>query len=556
MRRAVLGLTVAVGAFASGAVAGERTLLIDPQLEKATPQQALTVAGRTVLRYRHAPDPAWAAETPKDFLSGLENKKRRDHFTLVLPQDATPTNPPTGRALVVLLHGRNGGRFMNASDSCIGGVGDPDSPFYTPPDAYALGVDALANLLSDEWYGAMPPPKTIYDDSVGNLFAAGGKDGANEAKELGMTVLPAPWAQSDYTHWGPNRYAGYLWENAVYGELFEGPRREPFRFYRSAPQMTCLKWNLCHENAVVKRILDEIEWTVRTYGIDRNRIYAVGNSMGGQAALTFALTHGEIFAAVNADVPATIWYPVARAGFVDERGDDVAAAAFVQPAADPAPIFDWSGSDDAWSRAHDVLYRNCDRFRLAITGWWGAFGHCGSLAAARRKNDLVFRGVDFFSLRRDRAYVVFSKADCNDVLPWPETSCATGAEGEAPKVVNGIELKAGRLVRRTGSPEAGQWNGWLRGEVVVDEPDRLEADVWLATAAEIPSTQLTRPTAATADVSFRRLQKFPHAKGARASWTMGGQSGELSLDACGLFTLERVPLSATEKTRIVLRPRS
>ncbi len=532
----------------------ERKLLIDPQPEEPARGRPTSVDGRTVLRFAHAADPAWAAETPKGFLSGLENPQRRDHITLVLPKDADPANPPKGRALVVLLHGRNGGRFMNASDSCIGGVGDPASPFFTPPDAYALGVDALANLLSDEWYGAMPPPKTIYDDSVGNLAAAGGKNGANDAKALGMTVQPKPWSQSDYTHWGSTRYAGFMWECAVFGELFDGPRREPFRFYRSAPQMTCLKWNLSHENAVVKRILDEIEWTVRTYDIDRNRIYAAGNSMGGQAAVMFALTHGEVFAAVHANVPATIWYPAARAGFVDEQGNDVAVERFVQPAADPAPIFDWSGSDDAWSRSHDVLYRNCDRFRMAITGWWGEFGHCGSIEAARQQNELVFRGVDFFSIRRDRAYVVFSHADCNDPLPWPEVSCATGAEGEAQKVVNGIELKAGRLVRREGTPAAGQWNYWLQGEVVTDTPELLEADLGITPQLRMPNAQFARPNQVKVDVSFRRLQQFPHGKGTGAIWTIGDKSGKISLDSCGLFTLEGIQLSTCGKTRIVLKP--
>ena len=508
--------------------------------------------GRVVLKFSHAPDPSWAAETPKGFLSGLENAKRRDHFAVVLPKGADEANPPAGRALVVVLHGRNGGRFMNASASCLGGVPDPNSPFYAPPDAYALGCDALANLLSDIWYGSMPPPKTIYSDSPGNLAFAAHGDSAGDYKALGMTLVSGNWTACDYTHWGNVRYAGLMWESNIFGDLFDGPRKGKFPHYRSAPEMTCVKWNRSHENAVMKRILDEIEWTVRKYGIDRDRIYLTGNSMGGQAALALGLTHGEVFAAVNANVPATIWYPVARAGFVDDEGEDVAAESFRPFAADPAVIFDWSGSNDAWSREHDVLYRNLNRFRFAITGWWGDYGHCGSVTAARAKNDLVCKGMDFFSIRRDRAYVVFSNADCNDPLPWPERACSPGREGEKVAVVDGVEIAAGKLERREGSPAAGQWNGWLKGAVTEDAESKLVAEVWIATEAEVPSAQFRRPATAKADVSFRRLRKFPRTAGAKAKWTCGSASGEIAVDATGAFTVPGVALAAGGRTVITL----
>ena len=69
-----------------------------------------------------------------------------------------------------------------------------------------------------------------------------------------------------------------------------------------------------------KRILDTVEWTVRKLGIDRNRVYICGNSMGGQAAEAIGLAHGEVFAAVNANVPATCWFAAARLGFVKADG--------------------------------------------------------------------------------------------------------------------------------------------------------------------------------------------------------------------------------------------
>lgn len=477
---------------------------------------------RGVLHYRHRPDRAWAAETPKGHFSGLENPDRLDYFTLALPVGATTNDAPKGRPLVVLLHGRNGGRFMDGSATCIGGANNPDSVFYAPPDAYAMGCDSLANLLSDYWYGAFPPPRTIYSDTVGNLACAGdllkplgGHHGACDAKSLGMTVIggagPEYYLRSDCTHWGQYIYVGFRW-GFMDGDMFKGPCKEPWRTYHSDPSMTCLKWNLSHENAVVKRLLAEIEWVISTYGIDRDRVYLVGNSMGGQAALAIGLTHGEIFAAVNANVPATIWYAAARLGFVDENGDDVAAESFRQPEADPPPVFDWSGSNDTWSRQHDVIYRNADRFLFPYVGWWGAFGHCGSIAQAREKNPILLKGVDFFSIRRDRPYVVFSEASCNDQLPWPEADCVRDGEARV-QVVDGVEQKSGWLKRREGSPASGQWNAWLRGRVLVDERDRLEAEVWIATEDELPTSGLKRPESATAKVAFRRLARFPREKG-------------------------------------------
>jgi len=56
------------------------------------------------------------------------------------------------------------------------------------------------------------------------------------------------------------------------------------------------------------------------YGIDRNRVYLAGNSMGGQGALALGLPHGEVFAAIHANVPATIWLPAARLGFLAPDG--------------------------------------------------------------------------------------------------------------------------------------------------------------------------------------------------------------------------------------------
>ena len=142
------------------------------------------------------------------------------------------------------------------------------------------------------------------------------------------------------------------------------------------------------ETSCERRVLDCVEWTVRKLGCDRNRVYICGNSMGGQAAEAIGLAHGEVFAAVNANVPATCWFAAARLGFVKPDGTDDEEWS-VSRYAEPPPLVDWSGVDDTWSRDREVVYRNVAKRKWAMIGLWGDYGHCGDVLAAREKNDLV-----------------------------------------------------------------------------------------------------------------------------------------------------------------------
>ena len=67
-------------------------------------------------------------------------------------------------------------------------------------------------------------------------------------------------------------------------DRFRGPVKEDVPRYLKGPTPT------------ERRMLDTVEWTIRRYGIDRNRVYLAGNSMGGQGALAIGLPHGEVFA--------------------------------------------------------------------------------------------------------------------------------------------------------------------------------------------------------------------------------------------------------------------
>ena len=46
-----------------------------------------------------------------------------------------------------------------------------------------------------------------------------------------------------------------------------------------------------------KRIIGTVQWVIEQYGIDPDRVYLCGNSMGGSGALGIGLRHGDLFAA-------------------------------------------------------------------------------------------------------------------------------------------------------------------------------------------------------------------------------------------------------------------
>ena len=523
---------------------------------------------RKVVHYEFRPTAegiaAWTSDAHPGYLTGFEDPNRVDYFAVALPQKTPLANPPAGRGLVVQLHGRCGGAAGDKSLSVIGSTDRPNSVFYAPADMYALSLECLENIFSDYWYGSMPPPETVNKASI--TLNAGAKVTHWDSKvahalrrysweDMGMEVTEDV-SRADYNGSAGRASDAYIISAYGFqGEIFSGPKKGAFAHYSRREAMTCIRWN-SKESPVVRKLLDTIEWVVRKYDIDRNKIYITGNSMGGQGALALGMTHGEIFAAVNANVPATVWFAAARLGLVNEDGSDKPLSQVSQPAYDPPPVFDWSGSDDAWSRDHDVIYRNADRMRFHYQGWWGNYGHCDSVATARATNDVTFVGVDVFSFARNRPYAVFSGSNVNTPLPWPQDNYVDGDSGESEVPVSGgTEQASGYLTRRAGTPAIGQWNAFVKADIVTETASKLEADLWIPGESELPTTMYERPEIAVANVSFRRLQNFPHGAGQKVRWTYAGGSGVMPLDRCNLFTVENAWMTGS-KRRLTLVPTS
>ena len=301
------------------------------------------------------------------------------------------------------------------------------------------------------------------------------------------------------------------------------------------------------ETSCERRVLDCVEWTVRKLGCDRNRVYICGNSMGGQAAEAIGLAHGEVFAAVNANVPATCWFAAARLGFVKPDGTDDEEWS-VSRYAEPPPLVDWSGVDDTWSRDREVVYRNVAKRKWAMIGLWGDYGHCGDVLAARERNDLVEK-FDWFSVRRNEAYPAFTCADCDDVLPWPfsvwkpERAWFGGWKGD---------IKSAEMKIAEGAKASGQVNAFFRWRVVSDTDEGLTMELRVASAAELATRHFAPPEYAVADVTLRRVQS-PRLRGAaKASWSFGGQRGEAARDEHGALTIPRLRIARTPAVLTVL----
>ena len=276
-------------------------------------------------------------------------------------------------------------------------------------------------------------------------------------------------------------------------------------------------------------------------------MYICGNSMGGQAAEAIGLAHGEVFAAVNANVPATCWFAAARLGFVKPDGTDDEEWS-VSRYAEPPPLVDWSGVDDTWSRDREVVYRNVAKRKWAMIGLWGDYGHCGDVLAAREKNDLVEK-FDWFSVRRNEAYPAFTCADCDDVLPWPfsvwkpERAWFGGWKGD---------IKSAEMKIAEGAKASGQVNAYFRWRVVSDTDEGLSMELRVASAAELATRHFAPPEYAVADVTLRRVQS-PRLRGAaKASWSFGGRRGEAARDAHGALTIPRLRIARTPAVLTVL----
>ncbi len=266
-----------------------------------------------------------------------------------------------------------------------------------------------------------------------------------------------------------------------------------------------------------KRVIDTVKWVIKQYGIDANRVYLCGNSMGGSGTLGIGMRHGDVFAAIKANVPAEVKHVSSRMYFPPNK----VPANIALP--DPPIVVDYSAQNDGWSRGHDGFVKTMSERKYPLILYWGPFGHANNHANIMKVNDLI-GSFDWLGVKKNECYPVFTDASTNDPLPWPS---------------------------QLTDKKAGQVNAFFRWKSVRDTPDLIETTLFLVKASELKTT-FTIPAEATADVSLRRLQMLRIAPGATVRWTFGTSEGEVRADASGCITIPRLKITA-EPTSLSIR---
>jgi len=262
-----------------------------------------------------------------------------------------------------------------------------------------------------------------------------------------------------------------------------------------------------------KRVIDTVKWVTRQYDIDENRVYLCGNSMGGSGTLGIGMRHGDIFAAIKANVPAKV--------------EHVSNRMYLPPQAvpadvtlvDPPIVIDYSAPNDPWSKGHDSFAAAMNARKYAFLFYWGPFGHANNHEKIMKVNDLI-NSFDWLSVKKNEPYPVFTNASTNDPLPWPD---------------------------HLDDKKAGQINAFFRWKNVSDTPSAMEISLFLIKPSELTTT-FTIPAEATADVSLRRLQLLKVAPGETVRWTFNTARGEIQADASGCITIPRLTISAEPAT--------
>jgi pimeloyl-ACP methyl ester carboxylesterase len=259
-----------------------------------------------------------------------------------------------------------------------------------------------------------------------------------------------------------------------------------------------------------KRVMDTVQWAIATYGIDPDRVYLCGNSMGGSGTLGIGMRHGDVFAAIKANVPAHIEHVSSRMGFAPFK--PLPAGTVL---ADPPVCIDYSAPNDSWSTNHQDFVSAMNTRKYALYFYWGPFGHANNNQKILAVNDLV-HSFDWLGIKKNALYPVFTDASTNDPLPWPS---------------------------RLDDKKPGQVNAFFRWTAVADTPAKVEVALFLV-SPETLKTRFAIPAEATASVSLRRLQNFRVKPGESVQWAFGGAGGSVRADAQGVVTVPNLRIAA------------
>jgi hypothetical protein len=340
--------------------------------------------------------------------------------------------------------------------------------------------------------------------------------------------------------WGGSLIVGFgWWYNAAQGAILISSNQIPYDWWTGYHEHlgTARSWSdgVIHDYTQT-RLLAFLDWAGTRWPIDRNRVFAAGNSMGGSGSPNLGLRHADRIAWVVSwvGVHDPTRSPAFRPSYEEVYGlldwqlkyQDGRTPAFTyfndvwflrQDPAREAPLICFSnGKNDAgigWPQAQS-FWKTLQETRRPHVFVWGQDGHGQrAILPGPRRNERELR-VD---VRLDRTLPAFSHCSLDD------------------NPGNG-DPKDGALV--------GQSNLYLywSDATLGDEPKRWGMDLLLA--ADAPKALCV------VDVTPRRCQHFKPRPGTKIVWANTELSngkvvayGEVVVDHWGLVTVPKVVVS-------------
>jgi hypothetical protein len=225
------------------------------------------------------------------------------------------------------------------------------------------------------------------------------------------------------------------------------------------------------------------------------------------------MRHGDVFAAIKANVPAKVEHVSQRMYFPPQA----VPAGVTLP--DPPIVIDYSAQNDSWSQGHDAFAHAMNDRKYALFLYWGPFGHANNHEKIMQVNDLI-NSFDWLKVKKNEAYPVFTNASTNDPLPWPD---------------------------QLADKKSGQVNAFFRWKNLGDTQGAIELSLFLTKPSELKTT-FSIPAEAKADVSLRRLQSLRIAPGEAVRWTFGAANGQVQADTTGCITIPGLKITAEPAT--------
>lgn len=298
--------------------------------------------------------------------------------------------------------------------------------------------------------------------------------------------------------------------------------------------------------------------------VDTDRIYMSGTSMGGSGTLINAVHFPDIFAAVEAQVPAVkfeyCWYFGSAANKYGAKADSLTArngiyiydwndAAWMvgRNARKDFPVFLVSGGGNADGGMplfmHRWFFRNCTKSKQAVFGLWEDIGHANATQAIHTS-----QGVQRF--RRNEVVPVFTNASRDDNYGQygPDTTIPPTGTVDFDSVgrINGY-IDWTSSLHDMGLPN----------DSLIDSPDTLAMTFKVNNTPCLNCVHTNRESTLV-DITPRRVQRFPVTEGLSYTWqnisTSTGAiiaSGTATPDTNGLLTVPSFLILSTGSRLVI-----